>query len=91
MTTATVLTLRSTKKDLIAQNENLNYRIIKLESKTFTWGELFSLLRDKTQQSWAVHLKESGTAVRDLYSAGQQTRAWFETAKVQLSQPLIKS
>jgi hypothetical protein len=87
---ATTITMRSSKKEILAQHEALSYKVISLESRTFTWGELFSLLRDKTQQSWAVHLKESGAAVRDLYSAGQQTRAWFETVRKELTQPLIR-
>jgi len=87
---ATTVTIRSTKKEILAQHEALSYKVISLESRTFTWGELFSLLRDKTQQSWAVHLTESGAAVRDLYSAGQQTRVWFETFRKEMSQPLIR-
>ncbi len=90
MATATTVTMRSSKKEILAQHEALSCKVISLESRTFTWGELFSLLRDKTQQSWAVHLKESGAAVRDLYSAGQQTRAWFELARKELTQPLIR-
>ncbi len=86
----TTVTLKNTKAEILQHTEALTYKIVSMESRTFTWGELFSLLRDKTQQSWAVHLTESGAAVRDLYSAGQQTRVWFETFRKEMSQPLIR-
>ena len=90
MATATTVTMRSSKKEILAQHEALSYKVISLESKTFTWVQLLSLLRDKAQQSWAVHLKESGAAISDLYRAGQQTRVWFETFRKEMSQPLIR-
>ena len=86
------LTKKSLKTEWMAHAEQLAARIEVMESgkSVLTWAELFDLLKQKTASAWAVHLKESGDAVRATFDAGQSTRSLFEQAKAELSQPLIK-